>query len=121
MNMYDIIFNSGQPDVNFKDAIYGVAVGYRAMCAGYHTLALGHYARAYRPHSVAIGPSSHIKSEGAIGLGYSNTIQKESPFSLAIGSRTLVPQGFTNAIVIGMPKVDFSKRFKPNYHQSANP
>ena len=71
MNMYDIIFNSGQPDVNFKDAIYGVAVGYRAMCAGYHTLALGHYARAYRPHSVAIGPSSHIKSEGAIGLGYS--------------------------------------------------
>ena len=67
--MYSFIFNPGQPGINYKDAIYGVAVGYRSVAAAFHTLAIGHNARAYRPHSVAVGPTTHIKSEGSVGLG----------------------------------------------------
>ena len=111
MEMYNFIFNPGQPNINYKDAIYGVAVGYRSVAAAFHTLALGHNARAYRPHSVAVGPTTHIKSEGSVGLGYLNTIEKNSPFCLAVGSNTSIDSGMTNAIVIGVPPVNFSRRF----------
>ena len=119
--MYDIYFEPGQPNTHFAAATYGVAVGYRALAGAYHTLALGHYARAARPHAVAIGPSSHIRSEGSIGLGYYNNISPNSPFSLAIGSRISIPQGYTNAIVIGVPTCDFSKRFKEGYKDTHSP
>ena len=120
--MYDIYFDPGQgPDTHYSKATYGVAVGYRALAGAYHTLSLGHYARAYRPHAVAVGPSTHIKSEGGIGLGYSNNIDSGSPFSLAIGSRVKIDSGMTNAIVIGVPKINFSKRFKEGYKDSKSP
>ena len=119
--MYDVYFNPGQPNTHFAAATYGVAVGYRSLAGAYHTLALGHYARATRPSSVAIGPSSHILSEGSIGLGYYNNIQPSSPFSLAIGSRISIPSCMTNAIVIGVPTMDFNKRKVPGYNQGSNP
>ena len=120
--MYDIYFDPGQgPDTHYSKATYGVAVGYRALAGAYHTLSLGHYARAYRPHAVAVGPSSHIKSEGGVGLGYYNSINAGSPFSLAIGSRVSIESGMTNAIVIGVPQVNYGKRLKPDYKESHFP
>ena len=119
--MYDIYFEPGQPNTHYASATYGVALGYRALAGAYHTLALGHYARAYRPHVMAIGPSTHIKSEGAVGLAYGSTIETNSPFSLAIGSRVKIDPGMTNAIVIGVPKINFSKRFKEGYKESKSP
>ena len=114
--MYDVYFDPGQGKTNYKDATYGVAVGYRSLAGAYHTLALGHYARACRPHAVAIGPTTQVMSEGSIGFGYYTSIQAKSPFSMAIGSVANIPSGMTNAIVIGVPTVDFSKRFDPGYH-----
>ena len=120
-DMYDIYFEPGQPNTHYASATYGVAMGYRALAGAYHTLALGHYARAYRPHAMAIGPSTHIKSEGAVGLAYYSTIETNSPFSLAIGSRVKIDPGMTNAIVIGVPKINFSRRFQEGYKESKNP
>ena len=108
-------FDPGQGKTHYAAATYGVAIGYRSLVAGFHSLALGHYARASRPSSVAIGPSSHIRSEGAVGLGYYNLIYENSPYSLAIGSNANVPSYMTNAIVIGVPTIDYSKRFDPSY------
>lgn len=119
--MYDLKFDPGQVDVNYKDAIYSVAMGYRAMCAGYHSLALGHYARTYRPSSIAAGPSTHVKSEGAVAFGYSSNIETNSPFSLAIGSRVLIDPCMTNAIVIGVPTVNYAKRYAEGYKESRSP
>lgn len=120
-DMYDIYFEPGQPNTHYASATYGVAMGYRALAGAYHTLALGHYARAYRPHVMAIGPSTHIKSEGSVGLAYYSTIETNSPFSLAIGSRVKIDPGMTNAIVIGVPKINFSRRFQEGYKESKNP
>ncbi len=121
MYMYDLMFDPGQTNVNYKDAIYAVALGYRAMGAAYHTLALGHYARAYRPHCIAAGPSTHVKSEGSVAFSYSTVIETNSPFSLAIGSKIKIDPGMTNAIVIGVPTVDFSRRYREGYKDSRDP
>lgn len=110
-NMYNIFSDPGQGKTNYKDATYGVAIGYRSLAGAYHTLALGHYARAGRPSSVAIGPSSHVLSEGAVGLGYYNRIKAQSPYSLALGSNIEIAEAMTNAIVIGVPSISFSRRF----------
>lgn len=91
------------------------------MCAGYHSLALGHYARTYRPSSIAAGPSTHVKSEGAVAFGYSSNIETNSPFSLAIGSRVLIDPCMTNAIVIGVPTVNYAKRYAEGYKESRSP
>lgn len=118
--MYNKWMSSGQGPIKYSAATYGVAIGYRSLVSGYHTLALGHYARAYRPHCVAIGPSSHIKAEGSIGLGYYNIVETNSPFSLAIGSNVNIQPGITNAIVIGVPQPNFSKRFTEEYRNKGN-
>lgn len=121
LDMYDVIFNPGQPNVNYKDAIYSISLGYRALCAGYHSMALGHYSRAYRPHVMAIGPSTHVKSEGSIAMAYYSTIETNSPFCLALGSRINIDSGMTNAIVIGVPSVNYDKRYKEGYKQTGLP
>lgn len=84
------------------DALYGVAVGYRAYVFGYHGVAYGHYTHVSRPWGVALGSESHVYSEGSMGVGYDTDIATNSPYSMAIGLNATVPSGMTNAIVIGM-------------------
>lgn len=109
-NMYNRWFDPGQGRMNYRWATYGVAIGSRSFVAGHHSVAVGHYARAVRPHTVALGPGNWVESEGSISLGYDSDISRGSPFSMAIGSRSIVQSGMTNAIVIGVPMVDYQKR-----------
>lgn len=62
--LYNKTISSGQGNVNFMTALYGVAVGSRAYVSGYHGAAFGHYAHVSRPNGLAIGSESHVYSEG---------------------------------------------------------
>lgn len=101
--IYDRIIQSGQGPVDFRKALYGVAVGSRAYVSGYHGAAFGHYAHVSRPNGLAIGSEAHSYSEGGQAIGFDTDIATNSPFSLAVGMNASIPMNTTNAIVIGVP------------------